>query len=44
MYGKIVLIQPAQNWTGAKLLSIPYYQTTYTDPKILQVIFLLLLL
>jgi len=27
MYGKIALIQLAQNSTGAKLLSIPYYQT-----------------
>jgi len=27
MYSKIALIQLAQNWTGAKLLSIPYYQT-----------------
>jgi len=27
MYSKTVLIQLAQNWTGAKLLRIPYYQT-----------------
>jgi hypothetical protein len=27
MYSKTVLIQLAQNWTGAIVLSIPYYQT-----------------
>jgi hypothetical protein len=30
MYSKIALIQLAQNWTGTKLLSIPYYQTVLT--------------
>jgi hypothetical protein len=30
MYSKIALMQLAQNWTGAILLNIPYYQTVFT--------------